>query len=127
MKEDTKGALLYVGIVAASLAAMFSIVASGIMGEGHTKVSVDPAKHEITQKHNRFLAVPYYSDVQTTTTVFNLDARTKTVTDSHTETATIIVNDKSKPTETSPITQADLDNLSQQSPEAAKLIKSLNL
>ncbi len=127
MNENTKGSLLYGGIVAFTLAAAFGIAVSGAFSHAHNKIKVDAAAHQITQQQDKFLTVPYYSDVQSKTTVFNLDARTKTVTDNHTETAGIMVTDKGQATQTSPITQADLDSLRRQSPEAAKLIKSLNL
>jgi hypothetical protein len=127
MKEETKGSLLYGAVVAFTLTAAFGIAVSGAFSHAHNKITVEPAAHQITQKQDKFLTVPYYSDVQSKTTVFNLDARTKTVTDNHTETAGIMVNDKGHEAQTSPITQADLDSLRQQSPEAAKLIRSLNL
>jgi hypothetical protein len=125
MNDGIKGTLLYVGGVTLCLASMFAIVANNLMGDGHTSISVDPQKHEITRKKEHHIGYPYYSDSQTITAVFNLDSGTKTVTDSHTTAAGLLVTDNSKPAQTTPVTDSELADLGRESTEAAQLIATL--
>ena len=126
MKEDTKGLLAYGAVVAVSLAAVFSIAASNIMSHGKTDITVNPQAHEITEKNELIVAFPYYSDMHTVTTVFNLDSNTKTSTDTRLTTAGLMVTQDSK-TQTLPINPNDLADLAYKSSDAAALIKAAAL
>jgi hypothetical protein len=125
VEERTKGLLGYGAAASLALSSAF-LVAASLIHEGKPVITVNPAAHAITRKTEHMTALPYYSNMHTVTTVFNLDNSTETATESDLTTAGITVTETSK-TRTSAITPGELADLGSKSPEAAALIKAVHL